>query len=46
MTKKIKPEDNSANIKNPNDGTDGTNEQYDKAELNRRKQIDENKKKK
>lgn len=38
MSKKIKPEDNSANQKNPNKGTSGTNHQYDQMHGNRSKQ--------
>jgi hypothetical protein len=37
MTKKIKPQDNSSNMKNRNKGTDGTNLQYDKAQGNKGK---------
>lgn len=29
MDKKIKTEDNNANMQNPNKGTSGTNKQYD-----------------
>lgn len=32
MAKKITPEDNSSNMKNPNKGTPGTNTTYDKAQ--------------
>lgn len=39
--KKIAPEDNSSNIPNPNKGTNGTNLQYDQAQGNRGKQIQE-----
>jgi len=38
MTKKIKPSDNTANQKNPNTGTSGTNRQYDQKHGNRSKQ--------
>ena len=37
--KKINPTDNSANQKNPNKGTPGTNKQYDQKHGNRSKQI-------
>lgn len=37
--KKIKPIDNSANQKNANKGTPGTNKQYDQKHGNRGKQI-------
>ncbi|MDM8546191.1 hypothetical protein QUF61_06825 [Candidatus Venteria ishoeyi] len=43
--KKIKPEDNEANIKNPNKGTPGTNPQYDQAQGDRGKQLNPNHKK-
>lgn len=36
---KVKPVDNSANQQNPNKGTNGTNEQYDKAQGNKGKQL-------
>ncbi len=39
MAKKIAPKDNSANIKNANKGTTGTNTQYDQAQGNRGKQL-------
>ena len=44
--KKIKPEDNISNMQNPNKGTTGTNEQYDKSQENRNKQIQEHNKNK
>jgi len=40
--KKISPKDNSANIKNPNKGTKGTNQQNAKANGNRGKQLNPN----
>lgn len=46
MSKKIKPEDNSANMKNRNTGTTGTNEQYDAVQRNKSRQKDPNQKKK
>jgi hypothetical protein len=46
MAKKINPKDNSANIKNPNKGTKGTNKQYDKNQGNRGKQLNKGGKKK
>ena len=46
MSKKIKPQDNSANIKNANKGTKGTNKQYDQAQRNKGKQQNPNQKKK
>jgi len=42
MTKKIKPQDNSSNIPNPNKGSDGTNKQHDQAQGNRGKQMNPN----
>jgi hypothetical protein len=42
MSKKIKPQDNAANQKNANKGTDGTNRQYDQAQGNRGKQKQQN----
>ncbi|WP_294332602.1 hypothetical protein [uncultured Chryseobacterium sp.] len=42
---KIKPEDNVANMQNPNEGLGGTNEQYDKDQENRKKQQKEKNKK-
>ncbi|WOG28755.1 alpha-amylase [Endozoicomonas sp. 8E] len=44
MAKKIDPEDNQANQKNPNTGTDGTNRQYDQAQGNRGKELNPNQK--
>ena len=44
--KKIKPQDNHANQKNANKGTPGVNEQYAKAQGNRSKQLQKNRKKK
>lgn len=44
MSKKIKPQDNDSNQKNPNKGIPGTNKQYDQVHGNRSKQIQENKK--
>tara|TARA_R110001583_G_scaffold15582_1_gene64048 strand:- start:552 stop:707 length:156 start_codon:yes stop_codon:yes gene_type:complete len=38
MKKHIKPSDNTANQKNPNKGTSGTNRQYDQKNGNRSKQ--------
>ncbi len=45
MTKKIKPQDNAANQPNANKGTAGTNRQYDQAQGNRGKQIQQKNKK-
>lgn len=39
QNKKIKPIDNTANQKNANKGTSGTNKQYDQKHGNRSKQI-------
>ncbi|NLS14902.1 hypothetical protein HGP28_18760 [Vibrio sp. SM6] len=44
MTKKITPADNSANMKNANKGTSGTNRQYSQAQGNRGKQLNPNQK--
>lgn len=44
MTNKIRPHDNSSNIKNPNKGTSGTNRQYDQNQGNRGGQLNPNKK--
>ena len=44
MTKKITPQDNAANINNPNKGTLGTNKQYDQNQGNRGKQMNPNQK--
>lgn len=41
---KIKPKDNVSNMQNPNKGTPGTNEQYDKVQDNRSKQLNPNQK--
>lgn len=41
--KRISPEDNAANMQNPNEGTPGNNQQYLQAEENRRRQIKESK---
>ncbi len=40
---KIKPADNSANMKNSNKGNAGTNKQYDQVHGNRGKQIQQKK---
>lgn len=45
MGKKIAPENNRANMQNGNKGTKGTNKQYDKAQGNRGKQMNPNRKK-
>ena len=37
--------DHKSNVKNPNKGTSGTNKDYDKAQGNRGKQKDPNRKK-
>jgi len=42
---KIKPADNSANQRNANKGSKGVNKQYAKAQGNRGKQLNPNKKK-
>lgn len=42
MTKKISPQDNSANMGNANKGTPGTNRQYDQNQGNRGAQLDGN----
>jgi hypothetical protein len=39
---RIDPRDNSANQQNPNKGTPGTNQAYDKAQGNRGKQMNPN----
>lgn len=45
MAKKtIKPQDNEANMPNPNKGTSGTNRQYDQNQGDRGKQLNPNKK--
>ncbi|WPO84376.1 hypothetical protein SD427_08570 [Chryseobacterium sp. JJR-5R] len=47
MAKKtIKPQDNEANMSNPNKGTPETNRQYDQNQGNRGKQLDANNKSK
>jgi hypothetical protein len=38
MDKKIKPEDNRSNTQNRNDGTSGTNKQFQQDQENRNKQ--------
>ncbi|WP_165762996.1 hypothetical protein [Chryseobacterium mucoviscidosis] len=45
MKKKITPAQNSANLKNPNKGTNGTNRQYDQNQGNRGKQMSNKQKK-
>jgi hypothetical protein len=45
MTNKIKPADNSANIKNANKGTPGVNKQNAQVNGNRGKQLNPNQKK-
>ena len=42
--RKVTPKDNSANMQNGNKGTKGTNKQYDKAQGNRGKQMNPNRK--
>ena len=42
MKKKINPNDNESNIKNPNKDQKGTNEQYDKTQGNKGKQQNPN----
>jgi len=39
MDRKIDPKDNSANMRNGNKGTTGTNKQYDQVHGNRGKQL-------
>lgn len=46
MAKKIKPKDNSANQRNANKGTSGTNKQYSQVHGNRGKQLNPNQKSK
>ena len=41
--KRMSPEDNAANMQNPNKDTPGNNQQYLQAEENRRRQIKESK---
>ena len=45
MTNKIKPADNSANIKNANKGSSGVNKQNAQVNGNRGKQLNSNQKK-
>jgi len=45
MTNKIKPADNSANMKNANKGTPGVNKQNAQVNGNRSKQLTHNQKK-
>lgn len=44
--KKIKPTDNSINMKNANKGTNGVNKQYSQVHGNRSKQLEQNSRKK
>jgi hypothetical protein len=44
VSNKIKPQDNSSNIKNTNKGTPGTNKQRDQNQGNRGKQKNPNQK--
>lgn len=44
--KKIAPQDNAANQKNPNKGSDGTNRQFDQTQGNKGKQMNPNQKNK
>ncbi|MGY5451435.1 ParE family toxin-like protein [Agarivorans sp. MS3-6] len=46
MSKKIQPQDNASNAKNPNHRTSGTNRQYDQGQGNRGKQLNPNQSKK
>jgi hypothetical protein len=46
MGKKINPKDNESNMKNANEGTKGTNKQYDQAKGNTGTQKNPNQKKK
>ncbi|MGB3468407.1 MAG: hypothetical protein WBA74_24190 [Cyclobacteriaceae bacterium] len=41
MSDKIKPEDNESNQQNANEGTSGTNDQYQKALDNRSRQLND-----
>jgi hypothetical protein len=41
-SKKVKPQDNNANVKNANLGNVGTNKQFDQAQGNRGKQLNPN----
>lgn len=43
MAEKIEPKDNSANMRNANKGSPGTNRQYDQVQGNRGKQIGQGK---
>lgn len=43
--KKIQPQDNAANMQNPNKGSNGTNKQYDQNQGNRGKQKNPNQRK-
>lgn len=43
--KKIKPEDNAANMQNANKGQEGNNKQYDQNQGNKGKQKNPNQKK-
>lgn len=43
MAEKIDPKDNSANMRNANKGSPGTNRQYDQVQGNRGKQIGQGK---
>ena len=45
-TKKITPQDNAANQKNPNKGFDGVNRQFAQAQGNKGKQMNPNQKNK
>ena len=44
MKRKIDPKDNASNIRNPNHGTKGTNQQYDQNQGNKGKQLNPNQK--
>jgi hypothetical protein len=46
MSKKITPQENAANMQNKNQGTSGTNRQYDQNQGNRGKQMNPNQNKK
>lgn len=45
MANKVTPKENAANMQNANKGTIGTNQQYDKNQGNRGKQLNPNRKK-
>lgn len=45
MSKKITPQNNQANMQNPNKGSSGTNSQNAKVHGNRGKQLNPNRKK-